>query len=60
MLQKNLIFERYIFNAHDIQRLDKMMETLQILYTFLYYYGVGPPFFFSTAAFLLGMDLYKF
>jgi hypothetical protein len=43
-LQNNLMFERYIFNAHDIQRLDKIMQTLQILYTFFYYYyGVGPP-----------------
>jgi hypothetical protein len=36
------------------------METLQILYTFLYNYGVRPPFAFSTAAVLLGMDSYKF
>jgi hypothetical protein len=34
------------------------MEILQILYTFLYKYGVGPPFALSTAA-ILGMDSYK-
>jgi hypothetical protein len=44
----------------DVQALDKIMETLQILYTFLYEYGVGPPSAFDTAAFLLGMDSYKF
>jgi hypothetical protein len=33
----------------------QIMETLQILYKFLYYYGVGPPFALSTAA-ILGMD----
>jgi hypothetical protein len=37
------------------------METLQILYTFLYYYGVGPPFTFNTAAVLLAaVDSYNF
>jgi hypothetical protein len=36
------------------------MGKLQILHTFLYYYGVGPYFAFSTAAILLGMDSYKF
>jgi hypothetical protein len=35
------------------------METLQILHTFLYSYGVGAPFAFNTAAVLLGMNLYK-
>jgi hypothetical protein len=43
-----------------IQGLNKIMETLQILYTFLYQYGVGSPFAFNTAAVLLGMDSYKF
>jgi hypothetical protein len=42
------------------QGLDKIMETLQILYTFLYLYGVGPPFAFNTTAVLLGMDSDKF
>jgi hypothetical protein len=41
----------------DIQGPYKIMETIQIL---LYYYGVGPSLTFSTAAFLVGMDLYKF
>jgi hypothetical protein len=36
------------------------METLHILYTFLYLYGVGPPFAFSMTTVLLGMDSYKF
>jgi hypothetical protein len=40
--------------------LDKTMETLQILYTILYEYGVGPPIAFNTATILLGMDSYKF
>jgi hypothetical protein len=30
-------------------------EDITILYIFLYHYGVGPPFIFSTAA-VLGMD----
>jgi hypothetical protein len=38
----------------------QIMEKLQILYTFLYYYGVGPPFAFNTAAVLPEMDSYKF
>jgi hypothetical protein len=36
----------------DIHGLDKIMETLQTLYTFLYWH--------STAAIILGMDFYKF
>jgi hypothetical protein len=36
-----------------IQVLDKIMETLQILYAFLCYYGGGQPFAFSTATVLL-------
>jgi hypothetical protein len=36
------------------------METLQILYTFIYEYRVGPSFAFNTAAILLGIDSYKF
>jgi hypothetical protein len=32
-----------------MQGLDKIMETLQILYTFLYKYGFGAIFAFSTA-----------
>jgi hypothetical protein len=32
------------------------METLQVLYTFLYEYSVDPPFIFNTAAILLGVD----
>jgi hypothetical protein len=43
-----------------LQGLDKIMEALQTLYTFIYYYGVGPPFALNTAASLLGMDSYKF
>jgi hypothetical protein len=43
----------------SVQGLDKIMETLQMLYTFIYYYGVGPPFALCTAA-ILGMDSYKF
>jgi hypothetical protein len=43
-----------------IQGLNKIMETLHILHKFLYWYDVGQPFAFSTAAVLLGMDLYKF
>jgi hypothetical protein len=43
----------------DIQGLEKIMETLQILFTFLYYYGAGPPFASNTTAVLLGMDLYN-
>jgi hypothetical protein len=43
-----------------IQGLDKIIETLQILYTFHNYYGARPPFALSTAAILLGMDSYKF
>jgi hypothetical protein len=34
------------------------METLQILYIFLYQYDVRPYFAFNAAAFLLGMGLY--
>jgi hypothetical protein len=33
---------------------------LQTLYTFLYWYGVGPPIAFNAAAILFGMDSYKF
>jgi hypothetical protein len=40
--------------------LGKIMETLQILNTFLYQYGVRPPFAFNTATILLRMDFYKF
>jgi hypothetical protein len=43
-----------------MQGLYKIMEILQILFIFLYYYGVGPAFVFNTAAILLGMDSYKF
>jgi hypothetical protein len=43
-----------------MQGLKKIMETLQILYTFLYQCDVEPPFAFNTAAVLLGMDSYKF
>jgi hypothetical protein len=32
------------------QGLNKIMETLQLLYIILYFYGVGPPFAFNTAA----------
>jgi hypothetical protein len=35
-------------------------NSTEILYTFLYQYGIEPPFAFNTAAILLGMDLYKF
>jgi hypothetical protein len=44
----------------DIQGLHKVMETLQILHTFLYKYCVGPSFAFSTATTILGMNWYKF
>jgi hypothetical protein len=40
--------------------MDRIMETLQILYAFLYYYGVGPSFPFNTAAALLGMNSCSF
>jgi hypothetical protein len=30
-------------NLIIVHMLDKIMETLQILYTFVYQYGVGPP-----------------
>jgi hypothetical protein len=43
----------------DLQGLDKIMETLQILYIFLYLYGGEPPFIFNAAAIRLVMDLYK-
>jgi hypothetical protein len=36
------------------------MGTLQILYIFLYEYGVGKSFAFNTAAILLGMESHKF
>jgi hypothetical protein len=40
--------------------MDKIMETLQILYTSHYYCGVGPLLAFSAAAVRLGMGSYKF
>jgi hypothetical protein len=40
--------------------LDKIMESLQILYAVLHEHGVGPPFDFNTAAVLLEIDSYKF
>jgi hypothetical protein len=45
-----------------VQTLDKIMETLHILYTrtFLYWYGVGPPFAFSIVTNILGICSYKF
>jgi hypothetical protein len=36
------------------------METVNILHTFLYWYGVGQSFSLNTAAILLHMDPYKF
>jgi hypothetical protein len=36
-----------------IQGLDRIRETLQILYTY-FYCGVGPPFALNTATILLG------
>jgi hypothetical protein len=45
----------------QIQGFEKIMETLQILYTSLfYYYGVGPPFVFNTATILLRINSHKF
>jgi hypothetical protein len=47
-------------NVWQLQGLDKTMDTLQILYTFLYLYDVGPNFAFSTAALLLVLDRTSF
>jgi hypothetical protein len=44
----------------NVKGLEKVIETLQTLYTFLYYYGVGPPFAFNTVAVFLGINSYKF
>jgi hypothetical protein len=41
-----------VFMAHP----SYSYSTLQILYTSLYQYGVGPSFVFNTGAVLLGMD----
>lgn len=51
---------KYIFLKYQDQGLDKIMETLEIIYTFLYEHGDGPTSAFNTATMLLGMDLSTF
>jgi hypothetical protein len=43
-----------------IQELDIIMETVSVLYMFLYQYGVGPPFPFSTATIISWNGLTSF
>lgn len=49
-----------ITSKYDIQRLGKIMETLQILWRLLCLYSFVPSFAFNTASALLGMDTYEF
>ena len=44
------------FTTANIQRMDKIMETVVRGAIFLYEYGVGPPSACNTACLLLGID----
>jgi hypothetical protein len=45
------------FTTANVQRMDKIMETVVKNVVFLFEYGLGPLFACNTACLLLGMEL---